>query len=150
MLKKILIVTLGLFALNRFCFAEGMSAAEISKALPKSYTGTYVWGVAGEPWNAAVSFSKVKLLENGNVEATGTEHFAGTADPGKTYDSDVRATINAQTLSFEMEEIYLGKEDGFIPMVYKGKISPDLENIDTTWISLKGEKVSLVLKAVGR
>jgi hypothetical protein len=147
MLKKTSVVILGLIALSRFSFADGMSAEEIGKALPKSYSGTYVWGASGSPWSALVSFADAKVLEDGTVEATGTEHFVSSTNPNDTYDSKVRATINAQTLTFEMEEIYVGTKEGFVPMIYRGKISSDLRYIDASWISTKSEKVTLTLKA---
>lgn len=147
MSKKFPVLILCLSALGRFCLADGMSAEEVSSALPRSYAGTYLWVASNDRWNATVAFSSVKVLPDGNVEATGTEHFVSIGDSDKTYDSGIRATINPQTSSFAMEEIYLGDKAGFVPMVYKGKISTDLKSIDTRWTGLKGEKVSLTLQA---
>ena|ERR1700694_5932979 len=148
MFKRIFIVILCLLVSARVCLAEGMNAEAISKAFPKSYSGTYVWANSGDTWDASVSFATAKVLDDGTVELSGTEHFVSRADPSQTYDSNVRAIINALTLRIEMEEIYLEKKEGFVPMVYRGNISSDLKNIDTAWIGPKGEKVRLTLKAI--
>ncbi len=130
-----------------YCFAFELDVDSIINNLPRAYTGTYQWENSNDPWDVSVSFSSVKKLNNGNIEINGREYFINKKDKNKTYESNIRAIIDPKTLSFEMEEIYPEKKDGFIPMVYRGNISSDLKNINADWISPKGKRVSIALKA---
>jgi hypothetical protein len=49
-----------------------------------------------------------------------------------------------------MSEVDETRKDGFISMVYTGKVSPELTNISATWTGNQGKKVILKLKASGR
>ena len=68
----------------------------------------------------------------------------------EVYESKIRVLINIRSLNFVMEEIYSEKEDGFIPMVYRGTMSPDLRDIKAEWVSRDGEIVVMTLRAMVR
>jgi hypothetical protein len=126
-------------------FAAQLDAGSIINNLPRAYTGSYQWENSDDLLDVSISFSEVKKRTNGDVEITGKENFINQNDKNKTYESNIRAVIDPQTLTFEMEEISEKKED-FTPMVYKGTISSDLITINAYWISPKGRKVSMALK----
>lgn len=147
MLRTLLVFVFCIFLFMGYCFAFELDVDSIINNLPRAYTGTYQWENSNDPWDVSVSFSSVKKLNNGNIEINGREYFINKKDKNKTYESNIRAIIDPKTLSFEMEEIYPEKKDGFIPMVYRGNISSDLKNINADWISPKGKRVSIALKA---
>jgi len=121
----------------------------VLQSLPTKYSGTYQWVNSQESWSVVLSISDSKALNESDIELNGIERFVN----GKTqevYESKVRVLINIRSLNFVMEEIYSEKEDGFIPMVYRGTMSPDLREIKAEWISGDGEIVVMTLRAMVR
>ena len=121
----------------------------VLQSLLTKYSGTYQWVNSQESWSVVVSISDSKALNESDIELKGIERFVN----GKTqevYESKIRALINIRSLNFVMEEIYSEKEDGFIPMVYRGTMSPDLRDIKAEWVSRDGEIVVMTLRAMVR
>jgi len=119
------------------------------QSLPTKYSGTYQWVKYQEPSSVVVSISDAKALNESDIELNGSERFVN----GKTqevYESKIRVLINIRSLNFVMEEIYPDKEDGFIPMVYRGTMSPHLRDIKAEWVSGDGEIVVMTLRAMVR
>lgn len=136
-----------LFKLNQRFFAIGLNAVTNIKTLPRSYSGTYLLENSNYLWDVSISFSDVIPLQDGKVAINGTVFFISKEDRGKTYESDIRAVINPETLNFEMEEVHTDNRAGFIPMTYRGKISSDLIYINAECITSKDNKIILTLKA---
>jgi hypothetical protein len=149
MFKRFFILSVSLFFLVESCFAQGSPDA-ILKNLPASYVGTYEWEGDPDVWNVTVAFSERSAGNNGEVRLVGVEHFVNRQDKNKKFDSKVRAVINTRTLGFDMSEVDETRKDGFISMVYTGKISPELSNINATWTGSQGKKVILKLRASDR
>ncbi len=119
------------------------------QSLPTKYSGTYQWVKYQELSSVVVSISDAKALNESDIELNGSERFVN----GKTqevYESKIRVLINIRSLNIVMEEIYSEKEDGFIPMVYRGTMSPDLRDIKAEWVSGNGEIVVMTLRAMVR
>jgi hypothetical protein len=146
MFRKFFILSISLFFLVESCFAQG-SPDSIIKNLPASYVGTYEWEGDPDIWNVTVSFSERSAGNNGEVRLVGVEHFVNRQNRNKKFDSKIRAVINARTLGFDMSEVDETRKDGFISMVYTGKISPELTSISATWTGSQGKKVILKLRA---
>jgi hypothetical protein len=147
MLRKLLVFLFCIFIFTETGFGFEIDADSLINKLPREYTGTYQWENSNDPWDVSVTLKEVKKLSNGNIELNGKESFINIKDKNKTFESNVRAVIDPKTLAFEMEEIYLEQKDGFQVMVYKGYVSSDLKDINADWISAKGKKVTMVLKA---
>jgi hypothetical protein len=146
MFRKFFILSVSLFFLVESCFAQG-SPDSIIKNLPASYVGTYEWEGDPDIWNVTVSFSERSAGNNGEVRLVGVEHFVNRRDKNKKFDSKIRAVINARTLGFDMSEVDETRKDGFISMVYTGKVSPELTSISATWTGSQGKRVILKLRA---
>jgi hypothetical protein len=146
MFKRFFILSVSLFFVGESCFAQGSPDA-ILKNLPASYVGTYEWEGDPDVWNVTVSFSERSVGNNGEVRLVGVEHFVNRKDNNKKFDSKVRSVINARTLGFDMSEVDETRKDGFISMVYTGKVSPELTSISATWTGSQGKRVILKLRA---
>lgn len=127
------------------CFAAEPDA--ILKDMPDAYNGIYQWD-SGTSYYFTVVFSSRKAGSSQTVELDGSEFFTLKTDQSQKYESKVHAVIDARTLSFEMKEIYdTDKKDGFIPMTYSGRISPDLREINGSWTGDGGKRVTISLSA---
>jgi len=147
MLKKLLVFLFYISIFTGTGFGFEIDADLLINKLPREYTGTYQWENSNDPWNVSVSLTEVKILTDRKIELNGKEYFINIKDKNKTFESNIRAIIDPKTLAFEMEEIYTEKNDGFQVMTYRGYISSDLKDIDADWVSAKGGKVTIVLKA---
>jgi hypothetical protein len=121
----------------------------VLQSLPTKYSGTYQWVNSQESWSVVVSISDSKALNESDIELKGIEKFVNEKTQ-EVYESKIRVIINIRSLNFVMEEIYSEKDDGFIPMVYRGTMSPDLRNIKAEWVSGDGEIVVMTLRAMVR
>ncbi|MEG4392328.1 hypothetical protein QUB30_07705 [Microcoleus sp. BROC3] len=121
----------------------------VLQSLPTKYSGTYQWVNSQESWSVVVSISDSKALNESDIELNGIERFVNEKTQ-EVYESKIRVLINIRSLNFVMEEIYSEKEDGFIPMVYRGTMSPDLRDIKAEWVSGDGAIVVMTLRAMVR
>jgi hypothetical protein len=119
------------------------------QSLPTKYSGTYQWVKYQELSSVVVSISDSKALNESDIELNGSERFVNEKTQ-EVYESKIRVFMNIRSLNFVMEEIYSEKEDGFIPMVYRGTMSPDLRDIKAEWVSADGEIVAMTLRAMVR
>ena len=102
--------------------------------MPSSFSGTHVWQHNDETWHASVTFTSRYAGQNGDAIFEGTENIR-SADGATTFRTKVRAVVNAQTLAFDMAEIYDYSKPGFSPSVYIGNMSPGLDTIYARWRS---------------
>ena len=121
----------------------------VMQFLPPKYLGTYQWVNYQESWSVVVSISDSKALNESDIELNGIERFVNEKTQ-EVYESKIRVLINIRSLNFVMQEIYSEKEDGFIPMVYRGTMSPDLRDLKAEWVSGNGEIVVMTLRAMVR
>src|SRR5438105_5620054 len=115
-----------------WCAVSQADVGAALKSLTTAYSGTYQWANSSDLWDVVVSISDSRALNDSDIELNGTERFTNRRTQ-EIYESKIRALVNIRTLSFSMEEIYLEKKDGFMPMVYRGNISSDLRHIDAEW-----------------
>jgi hypothetical protein len=109
-------------------------ADSLLQRMPSSFSGTHVWQHNDETWYASVTFTSRYAGQNGDAIFEGTENIRST-DGTVTFRTKVRAVVNAQTLAFDMAEIYDYSKPGFSPSVYIGNMSPDLSTIYARWRS---------------
>ena len=121
----------------------------VLRSLPTEYSGTYQWVGFEELWSVVISISDSKALNDSDIEINGTARFVNRITK-EMYESKIRAFINIQTLDFVMEEIYSEKNDGFIPMVYRGTMSPDFRDIKAEWVGINDKKVIIILRGMVR
>jgi hypothetical protein len=132
MSKKILIACALLLATISSSIA--LEAETLLLKMPASFSGTQVWQHNDETWYASVTFTRRYAGQDGDVIFEGMEQVH-SPDGATTFKTKVRAVVNAQSLAFDMAEIYDYSKPGFSPSVYTGNMSPDLNTIHAKWRS---------------
>jgi hypothetical protein len=132
MTKKYLLACVFLFATISGSLAS--EANSLLQRMPSSFSGTHIWQHNGETWYASVTFTRRYVGQDGDVIFEGIENII-SSDGATAFKTKVRAVVNAQTLAFDMAEIYDYSKPGFSPSVYTGNMSPDLNTIYARWRS---------------
>lgn len=143
MTKKIAIACA--FLLAAISSGVAADADSLLQRMPSSFSGTHVWQHNDETWYATVTFSSRYAGQNGDAIFEGIENIR-SRDGAMTFKTKVRAVVNAQTLAFDMAEIYDYSKPGFSPSVYIGNMSPDLNTIYARWRS-SGKNLAVHLTA---
>jgi hypothetical protein len=122
------------FLLATISGSFALEADSLLQRMPSSFSGKQVWQHNDETWYATVNFTSRYAGQNGDVIFEGIEDII-SPDGATAFKTKVRAVVNAQTLAFDMAEIYDYAKPGFAPSVYTGNMSPDLNTIYARWRS---------------
>jgi hypothetical protein len=132
MTRKIAIACV--FLLATISSSLAADADSLLQRMPSTFSGTHVWQHNDETWHATVTFTSRYAGQNGDAIFEGLEDIR-SPDGATSFRTKVRAVVNAQSLAFDMAEIYDYSKPGFSPSVYIGNMSPDLNSIYARWRS---------------
>lgn len=108
----------------------GADAATIVNQLPRAYSGEFQWRRSVRVYQVKITFTNVRVLPSGLVEATGTGIYD---EYGEISRVNLRAQINPNNLYMEMWE-YEQRSTPYAGM-YRGDISTDMNSITAQWVN---------------
>lgn len=145
---QLLVLLLPLVMLLSFArIGTAADVAALEKQMPRSFSGQYQWRNSTGVEKVSITFSDIRPIAGGALEATGTGEYDVS---GQITRIRVRAVINADTLAIELWESAPTSENFTTDGSHRGRLSPDLRTINAVWTTRTTQRQGdLRLMAVG-